>query len=106
MATQQLLDFTPAARQRAHELRKRETKVAAVVALLRMGAARRSEVMATGGDRFSARVNEARADGHYIVGPVKAPKWQINERTEPFPDGEDMYLLVEPPPADWKGGRR
>lgn len=101
MATQQLLDFTPAARERARELRKRESKAGAILDRLREGAARRSEVKALGGDRFSARVNELRAEGHYIVGPEKAPKWRINERTEPYPDGEDMYLLVEPAPAGW-----
>lgn len=105
MATQQLIDWTPAARQAGMELRRRDTLRGAVLELLRGGAARRCEVKVAGGDRFSARINELRATGHYIVGPVKATKWQINERTEPFPDGEDMYLLVEPPPADWKGGR-
>lgn len=98
MATQQFLDFTPAARELARELRSRETKAGAIVALLRISGARRSEMKAAGGDRFSARVNELRAEGHYIVGPEKAPKWGINERTEPYPDGEDMYLLVEPRP--------
>jgi hypothetical protein len=98
MSTQGCLDFTPAARQLSAELRSRETKARAVLELLRMGAARRSEMMAAGGDRFSARVNELRAEGHWIVGPQKAPRWGINERTEPFADGEDMYLLVEPHP--------
>ena len=98
MATQQLLDFTPAARERARQLRRRESKADAILARLREGAARRSEMKALGGDRFSARVNELRAEGHYIVGPELAPKWGINQRTEPYPDGEDMYLLVEPRP--------
>jgi hypothetical protein len=108
VATQQAIDWTapagwtPADRELAQELRKRETKEAAILALLRPGAARRSEVKAAGGDRFSARINALRAEGHYIVGPVAAPKWGISERSEPWPDGEDKYILVEPPPEGWR----
>jgi hypothetical protein len=108
-AAQQPLDwsgggFTPTASALAKRLRARETKAAAILALLRHGGARRSEVMKVGGDRFSARIGELRAGGHYIVGPEKAPRWGINERTEPYPDGEDMYVLVEPPPEGWRPG--
>lgn len=106
MATQQFLDFTPAARERAAQIRKREGRAQALLARLREGAAPRSEVKRLGGDRFSARIDELRRD-YYVVGPVKAPRWGITEVTEPYPDGEDMYVLVEPPPAGWRprGGR-
>jgi hypothetical protein len=98
MATQAYIDFTPTARVLAAELRRRDTKARAILELLRQGAARRCEMKVAGGDRFSARVADLRAEGYWIVGPEKAPRWGINERTEPWPDGEDKYILVEPRP--------
>lgn len=98
VGVQRALDFTPAGRERAEKLRRRESRADALLAALRERPLRRSEAKAIGGDRFSARFNELRADGHWIVGPEKAPRWGINERTEPYPDGEDMYILVEPRP--------
>jgi hypothetical protein len=63
--------------------------------LRRGGPVRRSEVKAFGGDRFSARIEELRAEGHHIIGPRRSPRHGVT-RTTTRVDGEDVYLLLKP----------
>jgi hypothetical protein len=88
---------TSAAKQRLDEERAKEAVYRwALLARLQEGRPlRRSEVKAFGGDRFSARIDELRAEGHHIIGPRRAPRRGITRTTTRI-DGEDVYLLLKP----------
>lgn len=100
---QRIINWNPPARPEAiqgeqqrklrSELGRRLFQKRALLLRLQEGPALRHEMKAFGGDRFSARVNELRAAGHRIIGPVPAPKHGIFATTEPAPNGEDVYLL-------------
>lgn len=87
-------EFTPAA---AEQEQKRLSQREAIMRALRLypEGVTRGEIMSVGGDRFSARINELREDGHRILGPVMVKRWGL-ERTEPL-HGEDRYKLEVKP---------
>ena len=104
---QKLLDFDPrphpcpprrSEAQLEHDegLAARTRRKHALLARLREGGpVRRSEVKAFGGDRFSARIEQLRAEGHLIIGPRPSPRHGI-ARTTTRIDGEDVYVLLAP----------
>lgn len=60
------LDFTPAASERAHSLRHRESKAERVLARLKEGPATSLNLLAVGGLRYGARIHELREAGNRI----------------------------------------
>lgn len=67
VGSQMGIDWTPAARELAQAVRKRETKAEAILARLRVGRAGTAELARIGGVRFGARILELRQQGHRIV---------------------------------------
>jgi hypothetical protein len=67
VAAQIGIDFTPAARELARAVRKRETRAQKILARLRQGPANSQELIAVGGLRFGARILELRRAGHQIT---------------------------------------
>lgn len=63
---QRRLDFTPAASERAHSLRHRESKAERVLARLKEGPATSLNLLAVGGLRYGARIHELREAGNRI----------------------------------------
>lgn len=61
------IDWTPAARELAQAVRKRETRAQKILVRLRQGPANSQELMAVGGIRFGARILELRQAGHKIT---------------------------------------
>lgn len=90
-APQPLIALNPTApKNRKHSLQQ---ACLLILGRLQQGPAGALEVRALGGWRTSARINELRAAGHYIVGPQPAPRCRITETTNPGPDGLDTYEL-------------
>jgi len=61
------IDWTPAARELARAVQKRDSKAARILERLRQGPATTLELAAVGGIRFGARVLELRQAGHRIT---------------------------------------
>lgn len=61
------IDWTPAARELAQAVRKRESNAARILSRLRCGPATTLELAAIGGVRFGARLLELRRAGHRIT---------------------------------------
>lgn len=64
---QMALDWTPAARELAREVRRRETKAQAILERLMAGPATTLDLAVIGGVRFGARLLELRQAGHRIT---------------------------------------
>jgi hypothetical protein len=64
---QRYTDWTPAARELARAIQKRESKAQLILEELRRGPASTSTLARIGGVRFGARICELRQQGHKII---------------------------------------
>jgi len=98
---QQKLEFVPALQPLTrlnptapkNRRRQLQQKCLNILGRLQLGPATAQELHEIGGWRFSARIDELRAAGHYIVGPKLAPRRGILDARKPGPDGVDIYEL-------------